>query len=76
MFSKEWLTTQGFKDAVKGGYPDMGSGRYSAKLSDEEWIKFNNYQRAHYNVGFRYYFVPINNYVMILICLILYLYDG
>ncbi|KAJ3128956.1 Microsomal glutathione S-transferase 3 [Nowakowskiella sp. JEL0407] len=30
-------------------YPDNGSGRYSAKLSDEAWVEFNNYQRAHYN---------------------------
>ena len=26
----------------KGGYPDMGSGRYSEKLSYEEWLYFNN----------------------------------
>jgi hypothetical protein len=50
MFSKEWLTAQGFPNAVKGGYPDMGNGRYAAKLSDDDWLKFNNYQRAHYNV--------------------------
>jgi hypothetical protein len=31
------------------GYPDMGNGRYAAKLSDEDWVTFNNYQRAHYN---------------------------
>ncbi|KAI3655857.1 hypothetical protein MP638_000917 [Amoeboaphelidium occidentale] len=30
-------------------YPDMGTGRFSAKLSDEQWTEFNNYQRAHYN---------------------------
>eukprot|EP01121_Diplochlamys_sp_Union-15-3_P009858 TRINITY_DN2710_c0_g1_i1.p1 TRINITY_DN2710_c0_g1~~TRINITY_DN2710_c0_g1_i1.p1 ORF type:complete len:151 (-),score=18.27 TRINITY_DN2710_c0_g1_i1:14-466(-) len=30
-------------------YPDMGSGRYSATLSDKDWETFNNYQRAHYN---------------------------
>ena len=30
-------------------YPDMGSGRYSAKLTDEQWKDFNNAQRAHYN---------------------------
>jgi glutathione S-transferase len=33
----------------KGGYPDMGNGRYSAKLSYEQWYRFNNAQRAHYN---------------------------
>lgn len=27
----------------------MGNGRYASKLSDEEWVTFNNYQRAHYN---------------------------
>ena len=27
----------------------MGSGRYSQKLSYEEWYKFNNAQRAHLN---------------------------
>jgi len=32
-----------------GGYPDMGNGRYSAKLTLDEWTYFNNYQRAHYN---------------------------
>lgn len=30
-------------------YPDMGNGRFAAKLNDEDWEKFNNYQRAHYN---------------------------
>ncbi|KAJ3087312.1 hypothetical protein HK102_011368 [Quaeritorhiza haematococci] len=30
-------------------YPDMGSGRYAAKLNDKDWEAFNNYQRAHYN---------------------------
>ena len=33
----------------KGGYPDMGNGRYSSKLTYEQWYKFNNAQRAHYN---------------------------
>eukprot|EP01017_Pseudomicrothorax_dubius_P051011 TRINITY_DN9747_c0_g1_i1.p1 TRINITY_DN9747_c0_g1~~TRINITY_DN9747_c0_g1_i1.p1 ORF type:complete len:161 (+),score=35.82 TRINITY_DN9747_c0_g1_i1:122-604(+) len=31
------------------GYPDMGNGRYSDKLSYKEWFEFNNAQRAHYN---------------------------
>ncbi|KAL7746227.1 Microsomal glutathione S-transferase 3 [Sorochytrium milnesiophthora] len=30
-------------------YPDMGSGRYAAKLTDQQWLQFNNAQRAHYN---------------------------
>ncbi|KAJ2804488.1 hypothetical protein H4R20_002485, partial [Coemansia guatemalensis] len=31
-------------------YPDNGGGRYSDKLSDEDWIKFNNIKRVsdHY----------------------------
>ncbi|TPX33973.1 hypothetical protein SmJEL517_g03194 [Synchytrium microbalum] len=30
-------------------YPDMGHGRYSAKLTDEQWVTFNSFQRVHYN---------------------------
>ncbi|KAJ1640431.1 hypothetical protein T492DRAFT_511822 [Pavlovales sp. CCMP2436] len=33
------------------GYPDMGNGRYSAQLEYEPWVRFNNAQRAHYNMG-------------------------
>src|SRR5438132_1566735 len=33
----------------KSGYPDMGSGRFSEKLSYKEWYLFNNGQRIHYN---------------------------
>ncbi|KAI9220384.1 hypothetical protein BC828DRAFT_383669 [Blastocladiella britannica] len=29
-------------------YPDMGSGIFAAKLSEKDWIAFNNVQRAHY----------------------------
>mmetsp|Transcript_22100 Transcript_22100/g.51396 ORF Transcript_22100/g.51396 Transcript_22100/m.51396 type:complete len:126 (-) Transcript_22100:303-680(-) len=32
------------------GYPDMGNGRYSAQLEYEPWVRFNNAQRAHYNM--------------------------
>lgn len=32
------------------GYPDMGSGRYSALLEYPLWVEFNNAQRAHYNM--------------------------
>lgn len=31
------------------GYPDMGNGRYSEKLSYADWYTFNNGQRTHYN---------------------------
>ncbi|KAJ3090006.1 hypothetical protein HK102_004934 [Quaeritorhiza haematococci] len=30
-------------------YPDMGCGRYAAKLDDKSWEEFNNIQRTHYN---------------------------
>ena len=30
-------------------YPDQGDGRYSQKLTDQQWEKFNCYQRAHHN---------------------------
>lgn len=36
-------------DIGKGGYPDMGSGKYSQELSYGDWYRFNNAQRAHYN---------------------------
>ncbi|KRX05344.1 hypothetical protein PPERSA_00645 [Pseudocohnilembus persalinus] len=31
------------------GYPDMGSGFYSQKLSYKDWYDFNNSQRIHQN---------------------------
>lgn len=31
------------------GYPDMGCGRYSQKLSYLNWLEFNIAQRVHYN---------------------------
>ncbi len=34
---------------AKGGYPDMGNGRYSDKLSYEHYLLLNNAQRAHGN---------------------------
>ena len=30
-------------------YPDMGNGRFSAKLTDDQWTEFNNVQRTHQN---------------------------
>lgn len=33
----------------KGGYPDQGNGRYSDKLTYEQWFDFNNAQRVHQN---------------------------
>jgi len=34
---------------TKGGYPDQGDGRYSKKLSFEDWFFFNSVQRSHQN---------------------------
>lgn len=31
------------------GYPDMGNGRYSDKLSYPDWLLFNKAQRVHLN---------------------------
>lgn len=54
LFRKEFFETHfpqllKGKFSIKGGYPDAGQGRYSDKLSDEDWIQFNSYQRAHAN---------------------------
>lgn len=32
-----------------GGYPDMGEGRYSKKLSETQWLELANAQRGHGN---------------------------
>ena len=37
------------QEIQEGGYPDMGEGRYSKKLSEDKWIEFTNAQRAHGN---------------------------
>ena len=37
------------KAISKEGYPDTGSGRYSAKLGYKEWFEFNVGQRIHYH---------------------------
>jgi hypothetical protein len=42
----------------------MGSGRYAAKLTDEAWEEFNNYQRAHYN-----YIEGISSALTLLVCI-------
>ena len=34
----------------KSGYPDDGNGRYSDKLSFEEWFMLNNYMRVWQNL--------------------------
>jgi MAPEG family len=55
IFNKEFMTKnfgeqhkQAFnEDIPAGGHPDCGDGRYSKKLPYEEWLTFNNGQRAH-----------------------------
>jgi glutathione S-transferase len=52
LFTKEFFE-KNFKGvnyaSHKGGYPDCGSGHFSAKLSTDDWIQFANYQRSHLN---------------------------
>ena len=44
------FTEEGKQKVVpKGGYPDMGSGRFSEKLSYKQWYEFNVAQRIHYH---------------------------
>jgi len=47
-FEREHTEATG-EPIAAGGYPDMGSGWYSRKLSYAAWWNFNNAQRAHYN---------------------------
>ncbi|KAI9218586.1 hypothetical protein BC828DRAFT_388204 [Blastocladiella britannica] len=42
-----YVTAARKKYGVK--YPDMGSGLYANKLSEKDWIAFNNAQRVHGN---------------------------
>ncbi|KAJ2770164.1 hypothetical protein IWQ56_002271 [Coemansia nantahalensis] len=49
----QWLIA-GFKVSAarikfKVAYPDNGGGRFSDKLSDEDWVKFNNIKRVSDN---------------------------
>ena len=37
------------KKVPKFGYPDMGNGWYSQKLTYKQWFEFNLAQRVHYN---------------------------
>lgn len=36
-------------EIAEGGYPDIGSGLYSQKLSYADWYHFNILQRIHLN---------------------------
>lgn len=48
-FSDEHKQSIGTWAAPALGFPDMGNGFYSQDLSYEQWFKFNNCQRCHYN---------------------------
>jgi len=50
-FTKEFFEKNfpGLKTYPKDGYPDNGSGIFSAKLSVEQWLDLNNASRAHMN---------------------------
>ena len=61
IFTEEFMTTN-FKEEhekafpegrqrglPKGGYPDMGSGRYIEKATYKQWYEFNVGQRIHYH---------------------------
>jgi hypothetical protein len=43
------LQATGEDKLPRGGYPDMGTGRYAALLPYASWYRFANAQRAHYN---------------------------
>ena len=47
----------------KGGFPDMGTGRYSQRLSYGKWLALNQAQRVHYN--FIEQIVPILVFVIL-----------
>ena len=49
-FQKEHEQAYPGKNIGRGGYPDMGCGRYSEKLSYKDWFNFNSRQRVHYNM--------------------------
>jgi hypothetical protein len=46
---EEHKKASGSDKLPRGGYPDMGNGRFAALLPYGDWLLFNNAQRAHYN---------------------------
>jgi len=68
LFTKEFFEKHfpNEKDAVrrfKEGYPDQGSGLFAHKLPLEQWAKWNNHTRAHYN--FLEGIVPITVFLLV-----------
>jgi glutathione S-transferase len=47
--AEEHKKATGSDKLARGGYPDMGMGRYSDSLSYSDWLLLANAQRAHYN---------------------------
>ena len=47
-FQAEHKKATGY-DITANGYPDMGNGLYSQKLSYKDWYDFNVLQRIHMN---------------------------
>ena len=48
-WDEEWKAAGLGEKASQAGYPDMGSGPFSKKLSYSQWIYFNNAQRCQGN---------------------------
>jgi len=50
-FSKKFFADNfpELKDPPRGGNPDNGLGRFSDKLSYDDWVAFNSAQRTHLN---------------------------
>ena len=46
---ERFFTEGKLAEVPKGGYPDMGYGRYSERLSYKDWFNFNVAQRIHYH---------------------------
>jgi len=54
LFDKDFYAKPALKDFPKEainseGYPEMGQGRLADLLDWNDWLRFNNAQRAHYN---------------------------
>ena len=44
---------------TKLGFPDIGSGRHSEKLSYKSWVEFNNAVRTHLNLVEQIHFILV-----------------
>jgi len=48
-FGDEHRKATGIDTVPNGGYPDMGNGVYSKRLSYKDWLDLSKAQRIHYN---------------------------